>query len=53
MQYTLTLTEAEANLLVAGLSELPFKTVQPLIQKIFEQCNQQIAKAREEAENAE
>ena len=47
MEYTLTLTEQELNLLSSALVELPFKVVAPLIQKISGQVAQANAPAEE------
>lgn len=47
MEYTLTFTEQELNLLSSALVELPFKIVAPLIQKISEQVAQANAPAEE------
>ncbi len=47
MEYTLTFTEQELNLLSSALVELPFKVVAPLIQKISEQVAQANAPAEE------
>ena len=37
-QYTFTLTEDEANLVLAGLQELPAKLANPLTKKLIEQA---------------
>ncbi len=39
---TLTLTVDETNMVLAALQELPHKLVHSLIQKVFDQANQQI-----------
>lgn len=53
MEYTLTFTEQELNLLSSALVELPFKVVAPLIQKISEQVAQANAPAEEQTAPAE
>lgn len=40
--FTLTVTEQEIQIISAGLSELPFKAVAALIQKLQEQINAQV-----------
>ena len=53
LQIELRVTLGEGNLILAALSELPFKVSFGLIQKIKEQGEQQVASAREKiAESA-
>lgn len=51
MEFTFTVTEQEANLLVAGLQELPAKVANPLTKKLQEQAQAQMKSS--EAEQAE
>ncbi len=37
-EYTFTLTEEEANIVITGLQELPAKVANPLTQKLIEQA---------------
>lgn len=50
MEFTFTVTEQEANLLVAGLQELPAKVANPLTKKLQEQAQSQLPKSEETAE---
>lgn len=52
MEFTFTVTDQEANLLVAGLQELPARVANPLTQKLQEQAQAQMPK-QEEAPPAE
>lgn len=44
MEFTFTVTEQEANLLLAGLQELPAKVANPLTRKLQEQAQEQMPK---------
>ena len=44
MDYTFTLTEAEANTIMQGLYELPTKLALPIIQKLNQQAQSQSVK---------
>jgi hypothetical protein len=48
MELTVKLTEQEANLILAGLSELPAKVSLELIFKFKQQCEDQINAAKTE-----
>lgn len=48
MEYTIKLTENEANIILAALGELPAKTTLDLILKIKEQFVQQIHENQEQ-----
>ena len=41
MEFNLTVTDQEVNLIGAGLQELPFKVAAPLIQKLQQQVSTQ------------
>lgn len=49
MEYTIKVTENEANIILAALGELPAKTSIDLILKIKEEFVQQIQDKQEEA----
>lgn len=42
MEFTFTVTEQEANMIVAGLQELPAKLANPLTQKLQKQAQEQM-----------
>lgn len=42
MEFTFTVTEQEANMLIAGLQELPAKLANPLTKKLQEQAQEQV-----------
>lgn len=42
MEFTFTVTEQEANMLIAGLQELPAKVANPLTRKLQEQAQGQM-----------
>lgn len=42
MELTIKLTEQEANIILAGLSELPLKVSMDLAMKFKKQCEEQI-----------
>ena len=44
MEFTLKVTEQEANLILAGLQELPAKVANPLTRKLQEQAQEQLPK---------
>lgn len=44
MEFTFTVTEQEANMIVAGLQELPAKLANPLTKKLQEQAQVQMPK---------
>lgn len=44
MEFTFTVTEQEANALLAGLQELPAKVANPLTRKLQEQAQEQMPK---------
>jgi hypothetical protein len=45
MEFTFTLTEQEANAVIAGLQELPAKIANPLTQKLHQQAQEQMPKS--------
>jgi hypothetical protein len=47
MEYTITLTDVEVEIIGKGLQELPFKYALPVIQKLQKQCQEQGEKAEE------
>jgi hypothetical protein len=48
MEFTFTVTEQEANMLIAGLQELPAKVANPLTQKLQLQAQEQMKKQSSE-----
>lgn len=50
MEFTFKLTEEEANIVVAGLQELPAKLANPLTKKLQEQAAEQMPKKEEPQE---
>jgi hypothetical protein len=44
MEFTFTVTEQEANMIIAGLQELPAKVANPLTRKLQEQAQEQMRK---------
>jgi len=44
MEFTFTVTEQEANMIVAGLQELPAKLANPLTKKLQDQAQEQMPK---------
>lgn len=44
MEFTFTVTEQEANMIIAGLQELPAKVANPLTRKLQEQAQEQMPK---------
>jgi hypothetical protein len=44
MEFVFKLTEAEANLILAGLQEMPARLANPLTQKLQLQASEQIPK---------
>lgn len=44
-EFTFTLTETEANQILAALQELPAKIANPLTQKLVQQANAQVKSA--------
>lgn len=44
MEFTFKVTEQEANMIVAGLQELPAKVANPLTQKLQQQAQEQMPK---------
>ena len=44
MEFTFTVTDQEANLLIAGLQELPARVANPLTQKLQSQAQEQMPK---------
>jgi hypothetical protein len=44
MEFTFTVTEQEANMILAGLQELPAKVANPLTRKLQEQAQEQMTK---------
>lgn len=44
MEFTFTLTEQEANIVIAGLQELPAKVANPITKKLQEQAQSQMKK---------
>jgi hypothetical protein len=42
MEFTFTVNEQEANMIVAGLQELPAKVANPLTQKLQQQAQEQM-----------
>jgi hypothetical protein len=48
MEFTLTVTEQEANIILAGLQELPAKIANPLTRKLQEQAQEQMPKQSEQ-----
>lgn len=44
MDFTFKVTEQEANILLAGLQEMPAKLANPLTQKLQEQAREQMPK---------
>jgi len=44
MEFSFKVTEQEANLLLAGLQELPAKVANPLTRKLQEQAQEQMPK---------
>jgi hypothetical protein len=44
MEFTFTVTEQEANMILAGLQELPAKLANPLTRKLQEQAQEQMPK---------
>lgn len=49
-EITLTVTIEEANMILAGLQELPAKLCNPLTQKLQQQAQAQLTKAETPAE---
>lgn len=47
-EYTFTLTEQEANIVLAGLQELPARISNPLTQKLQEQAKTQLEQVQAE-----
>jgi len=48
MEFTFTVTEQEANMIIAGLQELPAKVANPLTRKLQDQAQEQLPKKAEE-----
>lgn len=48
MELTFKVSEQEANLILAGLQELPAKVANPMIRKLQEQAQEQLPKKEEE-----
>ena len=48
MNFTFTVTEQEANIILAGLQELPAKLANPLTRKLQEQAQKQMPEKDEE-----
>lgn len=48
MEFTFTVTEQEANVLLAGLQELPAKVANPLTRKLQDQAQAQMPKPEEQ-----
>jgi hypothetical protein len=44
MEFTFTVTEQEANTLLAGIQELPARVANPLTQKLQKQAQEQMPK---------
>ena len=44
MNFTFTVTEQEANMILAGIQELPAKVANPLTQKLQTQAQEQMPK---------
>lgn len=44
MEFTFTVTEQEANMILGGLQELPAKLANPLTQKLQRQAQEQMPK---------
>lgn len=44
MEFTFKVTEQEANMIIAGLQELPAKVANPLTQKLQMQAQEQLPK---------
>jgi len=44
MEFTFTVTEQEANMILAGIQELPAKVANPLTRKLQEQAQEQMPK---------
>lgn len=47
MEFTFKVTEQEANMIIAGLQELPAKLANPLTQKLQTQAQEQMPKQAE------
>ena len=45
MEFTFKVTEQEANMIIAGLQELPAKVANPLTRKLQEQAQEQMPKS--------
>ncbi len=52
-EFKFTLTEAESNLIIQSLSELPFKMVSGLIAKMQAQAAPQITEVKQNDQNVE
>jgi hypothetical protein len=52
-QYALHFTQDELNMIIAALSELPFKASQPLISKMIKQFAEITAAAQDESSTAD
>jgi len=48
MEFTFKVSEQEANVILAGLQELPAKLANPLTRKLQEQAQEQMLKKEEE-----
>lgn len=53
IELTFTVTYEEANIIVAGLQELPAKVCNPLTQKLQEQAKPQLSKLTDEDKKLE
>lgn len=50
MEFTFKITEQEANVILAGLQELPAKVANPLTRRLQEQAHEQMPKKEKEDE---
>lgn len=48
MEFNFKVTEQEANVILAGLQELPAKVANPLTRKLQEQAQEQLPKKEED-----
>jgi len=53
IQFTFSVTYEEANIILAGLQELPAKIANPLTQKLQQQAQEQMPKTTEASPNLE
>jgi len=53
IQFTFHVTYEEANIILAGLQELPAKVCNPLTQKLQQQAHEQMPKSTEPSPNLE